>query len=149
MNKLFDAFTWKLNETGLAEKRSKEHISKYGNGLATMHDPTIKAILHYATISKSYGCAAVGTSDSNVIVEVNENDNTKLVIFSETTKRFMASNYKNGLQTPYKLAKNADDGSSHLLLRHVVGQLRRVCHRGRPKLDTRGTPGRGHPCVGF
>ena len=115
MNKLFDAFTWKLNETGLAEQRSKEHISKYGNGLATMHDPTIKAILHYATIGKSYGCAAVGTSDSNVIVEVNENDSTKLVIFSETTKRFMASNYKNGLQTPYKLAKNADDGSSMIL----------------------------------
>ena len=115
MNKLFDAFTWKLNETRLAEQRSKEHISKYGNGLATMHDPTIKAILHYATISKSYGCAAIGTSDSNVIVEVNENDSTKLVIFSETTKRFMASNYKNGLQTPYKLAKNADDGSSMIL----------------------------------
>ena len=115
MNKLFDTFTWKINETGLAEQRSKEHISKYGNGIATMHEPTIKAILHYATVNKSYGCIAIGTSDSNVIVEDNENGTARLVIFSETTKRFMASNYKNGLQTPYKLAKNADDGSSMLL----------------------------------
>ena len=115
MNKLFDSFTWKINETGLAEQRSKEHISKYGNGIATMHEPTIKAILRYATVNKSYGCIAIGTSDSNVIVEDNENGTARLVIFSETTKRFMASNYKNGLQTPYKLAKNADDGSSMIL----------------------------------
>ncbi len=64
MNKLFDPYTWKFNQTGLAEKRSKEYCSKYGNGQSTTHDPTVKAILYYATAMRDFSVSAIGTYDS-------------------------------------------------------------------------------------
>ena len=111
MNKLFDSYTWKFNSTGLAGKRSSEHYSKYGSGPATTHEPIIKAVLYYASALKGIGTAAIGTNDTNTVVEVNAGGQTKLAIYSTATKRFMACNFSNGVPTPYKLAKNNEDGS--------------------------------------
>ena len=36
MNKLFDSYSWKFNVTGLGGERTTDHLSKYGNGTATM-----------------------------------------------------------------------------------------------------------------
>ena len=63
MNKLFDPYTWKFNQTGLAEKRSKEYCSKYGNGQATTHDPTVRAILYYATAKRDFSVSAIDIYD--------------------------------------------------------------------------------------
>lgn len=115
MNKLFDSYTWKFNVTGMGGERSTEHFSKYGNGTATMHDPTIKAILYYATAMRDFGIAAIGTGKDSTIVEVNEDSHTKIAIFFETTKRFLACNYSNNTATGYKLGKNAEDGTELII----------------------------------
>ena len=86
-NKLFDPYTWKFNKTGLAEKRSKEYCSKYGNGQATTHDPTVRAILYYATAMRDFSVAAIGTYDTNNVVEVHDGGKTKIAIYSTATKR--------------------------------------------------------------
>ena len=111
MNKLFDSYSWKFNVTGLGGEKTNDHLSKYGNGTATMHDPTVKAILYYATASRNFSVAAVGTCKENTVVEVQESGSTKVAIFSSNTKRFLACNCVNGAPTPYKLGKNADDGT--------------------------------------
>lgn len=93
MNKLFDSYTWKFNSTGLAGKRSSEHYSKHGSGPATTHEPIIKAVLYYAAALKGIGTAAIGTNDTNTVVEVSAGGQTKLAIYSTATKRFMACNF--------------------------------------------------------
>ena len=115
MNKLFDSYSWKFNVTGLGGEKTNDHLSKYGNGTATMHDPTVKAILYYATASRNFSVAAVGTCKENTVVEVQESGSTKVAIFSSNTKRFLACNCVNGAPTPYKLGKNADDGTELIM----------------------------------
>ena len=114
MNKLFDPYTWKFNQTGLAEKRSKEYCSKYGNGQSTTHDPTVKAILYYATAMRDFSVSAIGTYDTNNVVEVHDGGKTKVAIYSTATKRFLACDLTNGVPTSYKLGKNGEDGSELL-----------------------------------
>ena len=114
MNKLFDPYTWKFNQTGLAEKRSKEYCSKYGNGQSTTHDPTVKAILYYATAMRDFSVSAIGTYDTNNVVEVHYGGKTKVAIYSTATKRFLACDLTNGVPTSYKLGKNGEDGSELL-----------------------------------
>ena len=113
-NKLFDPYTWKFNKTGLAEKRSKEYCSKYGNGQATTHGPTVRAILYYATAMRDFSVAAIGTYDINNVVEVHDGGKTKIAIYSTATKRFLACDLTNGVPTSYKLGKNGEDGSELL-----------------------------------
>ena len=113
-NKLFDSYTWKFNQTGLAEKRSKEYCSRYGNGQATTHDPTVRAILYYATAMRDFSVAAIGTYDINNVVEVHDGGKTKVAIYSTATKRFLACDLTNGVPTSYKLGKNGEDGSELL-----------------------------------
>ncbi len=59
--------------------------------------------------------AAVGTCKENTVVEVQESGSTKVAIFSSNTKRFLACNCVNGAPTPYKLGKNADDGTELIM----------------------------------
>ena len=113
-NKLFDSYTWKFNQTGLAEKRTKEYCSKYGNGQATTHDPTVRAILYYATAMRDFSVAAIGTYGTNNVVEVHDAGRTKVAIYSTATKRFLACDLTNGVPTSYKLGKNGEDGSELL-----------------------------------
>ena len=115
MNKLFDSYSWKFNVTGLGGEKTNDHLSKYGNGTATMHDPTVKAIIYYATASRNFSIAAVGTCKENTVVEVQESGSTKVAIFSSNTKRFLACNCVNGAPTPYKLGKNSDDGTELIM----------------------------------
>ena len=113
MNKLFDSYSWNFNSTGLGGLRSKDHSSKYGTGLATMHDPTVKAILLYVFAEKEK--AGLGKTDKGIIAEISKDTDTRQIVsFCTASGRYLACNYSNGVCTPYKLGKSNEDGTALL-----------------------------------
>ncbi len=115
MNKLFDPFTWKINDLGFSGERSTIYTSSYGNGLATLHEPTIKAILLYAGLTADFTKnAAIGTNDVNTVAEIATDDTTDLVMYSSNTHRFLACSYRNGVILPYRIGKNRHEGTELL-----------------------------------
>lgn len=108
MNKLFDSWTWNINLSGLGGNKTKKYTSTYSTGLATIHEPTLKAIMLYVAAvvgQESKTKIAIGTNGDNIVSETVKDNVTTYVVFNKSSRRFLACDIEADTIKPYIIAK--------------------------------------------
>lgn len=164
--KLFEAWSFRLEMPKPFDDPSYSGmkdfgLSKYNNTgklkKASLHAPTLRAIMAYAKLvsaseqgQDTTGLGAIGHQDKNFrIAEYKSANKTDCVAFSTATGKFIASQFKDGSDTPETYSVAAGKGSGSALLfclmpileeetefHDTFVQFKTAMERGFPDMDS-------------